>query len=44
MQHGACTRLIGVHLIAGAGHSVAEERPDEVSRLILEFVRHDRFA
>ena len=25
MQHGACTRLLGVHLVPGAGHSVAEE-------------------
>jgi pimeloyl-ACP methyl ester carboxylesterase len=39
MQHGACTRLLGVHLIDGAGHSVAEEQPDQVSRLIIEFLR-----
>jgi pimeloyl-ACP methyl ester carboxylesterase len=39
MQHGACTRLLGVHLIRGAGHSVAEEQPDHVNRLVAEFLR-----
>ena len=34
-----CTRLLGVHLIAGAGHSLAEERPDEVNALLLAFLR-----
>jgi pimeloyl-ACP methyl ester carboxylesterase len=38
MQHGACTRLMGVHLVDGAGHSVAEEQPTEVNRLILGFL------
>jgi pimeloyl-ACP methyl ester carboxylesterase len=39
MQHGACTRLLGVHLVEGAGHSVAEEQSDRTNRLILEFLR-----
>jgi pimeloyl-ACP methyl ester carboxylesterase len=39
MQHGACTRLLGVHLVKGAGHSVAEEQPQEVNRLLLEFLQ-----
>jgi pimeloyl-ACP methyl ester carboxylesterase len=39
MQHGACTQLLGVHLVNGAGHSVAEEQPDPTNRLILEFLR-----
>ncbi|MGB6604645.1 MAG: alpha/beta hydrolase [Steroidobacteraceae bacterium] len=39
MQHGACTKLLGVHLVKGAGHSVVEERPAEVNRLLLEFLR-----
>ncbi len=44
MQHGACTRLMGVHLISGAGHSVAEEQSQEVNRLIIEFLRQAQKA
>jgi len=29
----------GVHWVAGAGRSLAEERPDEVNRLLLAFLR-----
>jgi pimeloyl-ACP methyl ester carboxylesterase len=39
MQHGACTRLMGVHLVKGAGHSVVEEQSEEVNRLLVEFLR-----
>ena len=39
MQHGACTRLLGVHLINGAGHSLAEEQPEEVNKLLIGFLR-----
>jgi pimeloyl-ACP methyl ester carboxylesterase len=39
MQRGACTRLLGVHLIDGAGHSVAEEQPEQVNGSIIEFLR-----
>jgi pimeloyl-ACP methyl ester carboxylesterase len=39
MQRSACTRLLGVHLIDGAGHSVAEEQPEQVNRSIIEFMR-----
>jgi pimeloyl-ACP methyl ester carboxylesterase len=38
MQQRACTRLLGVHLVEGAGHSVAEERPDEVNDLLQDFL------
>lgn len=39
MQAGACTRMHGVHLVEGAGHWVQQERPAEVSRLLLQFLR-----
>jgi pimeloyl-ACP methyl ester carboxylesterase len=41
MQTTACSRMIGVHLIDGAGHWVQQERPKEVSRLLLQFLRAD---
>ena len=37
MQHGACTRLVGVHLIEGAGHSLAEEHRRESTGCSLSF-------
>jgi pimeloyl-ACP methyl ester carboxylesterase len=39
MQTTACTRMIGCHLIDGAGHWVQQEQPAEVSRLLLAFLR-----
>jgi epoxide hydrolase A/B len=33
-------RLTGTHLIPGAGHWVQQERPEEVSRLLVDFLRH----
>jgi pimeloyl-ACP methyl ester carboxylesterase len=39
MQQHACTRLNEIHLIDGAGHWVQQERPNEVHRLLLEFLR-----
>jgi pimeloyl-ACP methyl ester carboxylesterase len=38
MQHGACTRLLGVHLIDGAGHWMAEERPQQINQLLIDFL------
>jgi pimeloyl-ACP methyl ester carboxylesterase len=38
----ACTRLQGTHLIPGAGHSVVEERPDPVNRILIEFLNDAR--
>lgn len=38
MQTTACTRMLGVHLIEGAGHWVQQEQPDKVSRLLLQFL------
>ena len=38
MQGKACTRMIGCDLVDGAGHWVQQEQPDEVSRLLLQFL------
>lgn len=34
----ACTRLQGTHLIPAAGHSVVEEKPGPVNRILMEFL------
>jgi pimeloyl-ACP methyl ester carboxylesterase len=39
MQSTACTHMKGAHLIDGAGHWVMQEQPEEVSRLLVEFLR-----
>jgi pimeloyl-ACP methyl ester carboxylesterase len=40
MQSSACARMIGCHLIDGAGHWVQQEQPAEVSRLLVQFLKH----
>ena len=40
MQTRACTRMLGCHLVDEAGHWVQQEQPAEVSRLMLQFLRH----
>ena len=39
MRDVACARMTGVHLIENAGHWVQQERPEEVARLLLDFLR-----
>jgi pimeloyl-ACP methyl ester carboxylesterase len=39
MQRRACTQVLGVHLIEGAGHWVQQEQPQRVSELLLGFLR-----
>jgi len=39
MQTTACSHMLGCHLIDGAGHWVQQEQPDEVNRLLLQFLR-----
>ena len=38
-MHSVCTRLEGVHLVPGAGHSVVEERPEAVNQLLTQFLQ-----
>jgi pimeloyl-ACP methyl ester carboxylesterase len=38
----ACTRMLGCELVEGAGHWVQQERPGEVVRLLLDFLRAAR--
>ena len=38
MQSSGCTRMLGCHLIDGAGHWLQQEQPGEISRLLLQFV------
>jgi pimeloyl-ACP methyl ester carboxylesterase len=40
MQTRACSRMIGCHLVDGAGHWVQQEQPAEVSRLLLQFLKN----
>jgi pimeloyl-ACP methyl ester carboxylesterase len=44
MQQSACTRMIGVHLVDGAGHWVQQEQPEQVSHVLLQFVKQARAA
>ena len=39
-----CTRLEGVHLVRGAGHSVVEEQPEAVNRILIEFLAAGRLS
>ncbi|HEX2889062.1 alpha/beta hydrolase [Vineibacter terrae] len=39
MQSAACTRMLGCHLVDGAGHWVQQEQPERVSALLLAFLR-----
>src|ERR1700704_5381084 len=44
MQSTACTNMILCHLIDGAGHWVQQEQPQEVSRLLLQFLQRAKSA
>lgn len=39
MQERSCTRMIGCHLVEGAGHWVQQEQPGKVVDLLLAFLR-----
>ena len=38
MRNSACTKMVGFHLVQGAGHWVQQEQAEEVSRLLIEFL------
>ena len=39
MQREACIRMLGAHLVDGAGHWVQQEQPEKVTELLLRFLR-----
>jgi pimeloyl-ACP methyl ester carboxylesterase len=39
MQKTACTHMVGFHLLDGAGHWVQQEQPEQVSKLLVSFLR-----
>ena len=39
MQTTACTHMLGAHLLNGAGHWVQQEQSEEVSRLLVQFLK-----
>ena len=41
MQTSACTHLTGFHLLDGAGHWVQQEQPEQVNRLLVDFLRSE---
>ncbi|PWT84486.1 MAG: alpha/beta hydrolase [Blastocatellia bacterium] len=41
MRTSACTRMVGFHLLDGAGHWVQQEQPDQVSALLIGFLRDE---
>ena len=44
MQTSACTRMVGFHLLDGAGHWVQQEQPEQVRELLMAFLRDQRGA
>ncbi len=39
MQKTACTQMLATHFVDGAGHWVQQEQPEQVTRLLLEFLK-----
>ena len=44
MQGAGCTQMLGCHLIEGAGHWVQQEQPEQVSALLLDFLRRQGYS
>jgi len=39
MRNSACTHMVGFHLLDGAGHWVQQEQPEQVSKLLVQFLK-----
>jgi pimeloyl-ACP methyl ester carboxylesterase len=39
MQTTACTRMMGFHLVDGAGHWVQQEQPEKTTELLIQFLQ-----
>jgi pimeloyl-ACP methyl ester carboxylesterase len=39
MQSRTCSRMLGCHLVEGAGHWAQQEQPERVTRLLLDFLK-----
>ena len=42
MRMSACSHMVGFHLLDGAGHWVQQEQPEQVSALLIQFLRSTR--
>jgi pimeloyl-ACP methyl ester carboxylesterase len=42
MQASACSRMLGCHLVEGAGHWVQQEQPEQVNRVLVQFLEQAR--
>jgi len=42
MQASACSRMLGCHLVDGAGHWVQQEQPEQVTRVLVQFLEQAR--
>jgi pimeloyl-ACP methyl ester carboxylesterase len=42
MRNKICTKMVGFHFVEGAGHWVQQEQPEEVSKLLLQFLQQSR--
>jgi len=42
MRSTACTKMAGFHLVDGAGHWVQQEQPEQVSKLLIQFLHGQR--
>jgi len=40
MRDVACTQMLGINFVEGAGHWVQQEQPEQVSKLLIDFLQH----